>query len=226
MSVTNTKLNMSAKKFAVILSGSGVYDGAEIHESVMSLYALDLHKCTYQIFAPDIKQHHVINHITGEEMDESRNVLLESARIARGNIKPLAEYEVANFDVLLLPGGFGAAKNLSSFAFDGPDCKINPETEAAITATHKAGKPIGALCIAPVILAKLIPGVELTIGQDPGTSEAIDKMGGKSIKTKQQEVSIDRKNKVVTNSCYMLDSSLIDIAEGAKNTVGELLKLI
>ena len=159
-------------------------------------------------------------------MDESRNVLLESARIARGNIKPLAEYEVANFDVLLLPGGFGAAKNLSSFAFDGPDCKINPETEAAITATHKAGKPIGALCIAPVILAKLIPGVELTIGQDPGTSEAIDKMGGKSIKTKQQEVSIDRKNKVVTNSCYMLDSSLIDIAEGAKNTVGELLKLI
>lgn len=216
---------MASKKFAVIISGNGVYDGAEIHEAVMSLYAIHLNNCEYQIFAPDIKQHHVINHITGEEMNEERNVLTESARIARGNIKALSDFKAGDFDILLFPGGFGAAKNLSTFAFDGPDCSVNKDVEKAIIDMHKAGKPIGALCISPVIIAKVLQDVELTIGQDVETSEAIEAMGAKAVKTKQREITIDRKNKIVTNPCYMLDSSLVDIAEGAKNTVSALLEL-
>ena len=217
---------MPEKKIAVILSGNGVYDGAEIHEAVMSLYAIDLNNCSYQIFAPDIMQHHVVNHITGDEMPESRNVLIESARIARGNIKKLSEYKVADFDGLLFPGGFGVAKNLSSFAFDGPDCKVNTDTENAIKTTHQAGKPIGALCISPVVIAKVLQDVEVTIGQDPGTSEAIEKMGASALKTRPREIVIDQKNKIVTNPCYMLDSSIVDIAEGAKNTVKAMLDLM
>ncbi len=216
---------MSAKKFAIILSGNGVYDGSEIHEAVMSLYAIQLHNCTYQIFAPDVKQFHVINHLTGDEMNEERNVLVESARIARGNILALSEFNAADHDILLFPGGFGAAKNLSSFAFDGSDCTVNPDVEKAIIAMHAVGKPIGALCISPVILAKVLQNIEVTIGQDEETSTAIETMGAKALKTKQQEITIDYQNKIVTNPCYMLESSLIDIAEGAKNTVKALLEL-
>ena len=217
---------MSAKKIAVVLSGNGVYDGAEIHEAVMTIYAIDLNNCSYQLFAPDIEQHHVVNHLTGDEMNETRNVLIESARIARGNIKPLSDYNVADFDALMFPGGFGVAKNLSSFAFDGPDCNVDKDTEHAILATHQAGKPIGALCISPVIIAKVLESVEVTIGQDIETSEAIEKMGGVALKTNQQEIAVDRKNKIVTNPCYMLDSSVVDIAEGAKNTVKAMLEMM
>ena len=216
---------MSAKKFAVILSGNGVYDGAEIHEAVMSLYAINLNDCQYQIFAPDIRQYHVINHLSGEEMNEERNVLIEAARIARGEILPLSKFNAKDYDILLLPGGFGAAKNLSTFAFDGPECTVNEEVERAIISMHKANKPIGALCISPVILAKVLKDVEVTIGQDEGTSAAIETMGAKAVKTNKQEISIDYKNKVVTNPCYMLDSSVVDIAEGAKNTVKALIEL-
>ncbi len=216
---------MCVKKFAVILSGNGVYDGAEIHEAVMSLYAIQLNNCQYQIFAPDIKQHHVINHLNGEEMGEERNVLIESARIARGEILPLSNFDENNFDILLLPGGFGVAKNLSTFAFDGPECSVNAEVEKAILTMHKAGKAIGALCISPVILAKVLKDVEVTIGQDDETSAAIESMGAKAAKTNQQEITIDHKNKIVTNPCYMLDSSIVDIAEGAKNTVKALINL-
>lgn len=216
---------MAAKNFAVIISGNGVYDGVEIHEAVMSLYAIQLNKCHYQIFAPDIPQFHVINHLTGDEMDENRNVLIEGARIARGNIKALSEFDPKEFDILLFPGGFGAAKNLSTFAFDGADCVVNTEVENAIKGMHAAGKAIGALCISPVILAKVLKGVELTIGQDNETSSALETMGAISVKTKQQEITIDKQNKIVTSPCYMLDSSLVDIAEGAKNTVKALLEL-
>lgn len=216
---------MAAKKFAVVLSGSGVYDGAEIHESVMSLYAIQLNSCNYQIFAPDINQHHVINHISGDEMDEKRNVLVESARIARGQIKDLAEYDPQEYDILLFPGGFGAAKNLSSFAFDGPNCTINPDVEKAIINTFKAKKPIGALCISPVLLAKVLIKVEVTIGQDEGTSSALETMGAKAVKTSHREIIIDKENRIVTSPCYMLDANLLDIAEGAKNTVKALLEL-
>lgn len=214
------------KRFAVVLSGNGVYDGTEIHEAVMTLYAIDRNNSEYQIFAPDIEQHHVLNHLNGEEMREKRNVLVESARIARGNAKALTEYKVDHFDALIIPGGFGAAKNLSSFAFDGPDCSINKDLEKAILETHKAGKAIGALCIAPVILAKVLKNVSLTIGQDTGTSEALEKMGAKAKKTNAREITVDEKNRIVTNPCYMLDSSISDIAEGANNVVKAMLDLI
>ncbi|HPX05046.1 MAG TPA: isoprenoid biosynthesis glyoxalase ElbB, partial [Tenuifilaceae bacterium] len=154
---------MSKKRFAVVLSGCGVYDGAEIHEATMALYAIARNGGVYQVFAPDMEQHHVINHLTGEEMPEKRNVLVESARIARGNAKPLSELRTEEFDALIFPGGFGAAKNLSTWAFDGPLAKINPDVERVIADMHKAKKPIGALCIAPVLLAKLIKGASVTI---------------------------------------------------------------
>ena len=165
------------KKIAVVLSGSGVFDGSEVHETTMTLYAIMKNGATYEIFAPDIDQHHVINHITGKEMNEKRNVLIESARIARGEISDLAKFNASEFDALIIPGGFGAAKNLSTFAFDGADCKVNLDVEKAIRSMLEQKKPIGALCITPVIIAKLLGEVELTIGQDQGTADAIQKMG-------------------------------------------------
>ena len=116
--------------------------------------------CSYEIFAPDINQHHVINHITGEEMDETRNVLVESARIARGSIHDLKKFNPADFDGLLFPGGFGAAKNLSTWAFDGADATVLPEVEDAIRGMVSLKKPVGAICISPVILAKVLGEVQ------------------------------------------------------------------
>ncbi len=221
-----TEENMMAnKKVAVILSGCGVYDGAEIHESVLALLALDRQGADYQCFAPDIAQHHVINHITGDEMPESRNVLIEAARIARGDIKPLSEFDAAAFDALLLPGGFGAAKNLSTLAFDGAECTVNPELSNAVTAMAEAGKPIAALCIAPAVLAKILKGARVTIGSDAGTIGAIEAMGSAHQETTHAEVVIDEQMKLVTSPCYMLDASISQIAEGADNAVRELLKL-
>lgn len=214
------------KKFAVILSGNGVFDGSEIHEAVMTLYAISRNDAVYQVFAPDIDQHHVLNHLTGNEMNEKRNVLVESARIARGNAKSLSEYQVMDFDALIIPGGFGAAKNLSTFAFEGADCQVNPDLESAIRATHKAGKPIGALCIAPVILARVLGDVILTVGQDQGTTDALTKMGAKAVKTNAREIAKDLDNKIVTNPCYMLDSSIVDIAKGANKVVKTMLKMM
>jgi enhancing lycopene biosynthesis protein 2 len=211
------------KKFAVVLSGCGVFDGAEIHEATLTLLAIAKQGARYEIFAPDIPQHHVINHITGEEMDESRNVLVESARIARGKIKDLKLYDPNNFDALIFPGGFGAAKNLCDFAFNGADCTINPETEKAILKTAGKNKPIGALCISPVIFAKVFGDVEVTIGQDKGTAEAIEKMGATHITTNHGEVIVDEKNNLFTTPCYMLDANILDIAKGASNIVKAML---
>ncbi|MFN2395575.1 MAG: isoprenoid biosynthesis glyoxalase ElbB [Bacteroidales bacterium] len=214
------------KKFAVILSGSGVYDGAEIHEATLSMYQIKKQGADYEIFAPDIEQHHVINHLTGDEMKEKRNVMVEAARIARGKIKPLADFNVENFDAILFPGGFGVAKNLSSFAFDGDDCKVNPDTEKAIRAMHKAGKPIGALCISPVLVAKILGDVELTIGQDKDTADAVEKMGALHKNTSHGEVVIDAKNNVYTTPCYMLDANIVQIGDGAENIVRAILKTL
>ena len=214
------------QKIAVVLSGNGVFDGTEIHEATLTLYAIAKKGAVYEIFAPDIPQHHVINHITGEEMKETRNVLVESARIARGKIRSLAGFSGKDFDALILPGGFGAAKNLSTFAFDGADCKVNPDVEKAIKDMISLGKPVGALCISPVILAKILGDVELTIGQDPGTAEAIEKMGATHTKTSHGEVVIDEKYKVVTTPCYMLDATIDQIGEGAENVVEAVLKIV
>jgi len=218
---------MSTKKqTAVILSGCGVYDGAEIHESVLTLLAIAKNNADYTIFAPDIEQHHVINHLKGEETNEKRNVLIEASRIARGNIKALSEYNPKAFDALFLPGGFGVAKNLSSFAFEGANCKVDPETEQAIIETYKAQKPIGALCISPVVIAKILDNVIVTIGQDKETAEAIEQMGSKHSTTNHGEVVIDKTNKIATTPCYMLDANIIQIAEGAENIVKAVLKMV
>lgn len=214
------------KNFAVILSGCGVFDGAEIHETTLSMYAIKKQGANYEVFAPDIDQYHVINHITGQPMDEKRNVLIESARIARGKIKPLAEFNADNFDAILFPGGFGAAKNLSTFAFDGPDCQINEDVKKAVLSMHKASKPIGAICISPVIISKLLGKVELTIGDDKDTAQAIEKMGSKHKNTNHGEVVIDPENNVFTTPCYMLDADIMQIGEGAENIIRAILKSI
>lgn len=213
-------------QIAVVLSGCGVYDGAEIHESVLTLLALNRHGATYHCFAPDMDQAHVINHITGDEMDEKRNVLIESARIARGAIQPLSDYKAADFDAIIFPGGFGAAKNLCTLAFEGPECNVNDEVVRAVKETAEASKPIGALCIAPAMMAKILDGANVTIGQDEGTIGAIEAMGGTHTKTLQGETVTDAKFKLVTSPCYMLDSSISQIADGAENTVKKVLELI
>ena len=214
------------KKFAIVLSGCGVFDGAEIHEATLTMLAVMKQGAQYEIFAPDINQHHVVNHITGEEMPEQRNVLIESARIARGQIKDLKLYDPNNFDALIFPGGFGAAKNLCDFAFKGADCTVNTDVEKAILKTAGKNKPIGALCISPVIFAKIFGDVEVTIGQDAGTAEAIEKLGATHIQTNHGEVVFDEKNNLFTTPCYMLDANILDIAKGASNIVKAMLEII
>ncbi len=215
-----------SKKFAIVLSGCGVYDGSEIHEATLSMYAIAKNGGEYEIFAPDIDQHHVINHVTGEEMDEKRNVLIESARIARGEIKSLDKFSAGNFDALLFPGGFGAAKNLSTWAFDGPGASVNEEVERSVKEMVNAGKPIGALCISPVLLAKILENPELTIGQDKDTIEALEVVGAKHKTTSHGEVVVDEKFKIVTTPCYMLDASIDQIGTGAENVVKKLMDMV
>lgn len=218
---------MSSKpSIAVILAGCGNKDGAEIHESTLTLWAIHRHGADYQCYAPDKKQHHVLNHITGEEMAEERNVLIESARIARGNIKSLAQFDATAHDVLILPGGFGAAKNLCSYAFDGPECTVDESVAAAVRAMHAAKKPIGALCIAPVILARLLPNVMVTVGSDLQTADNITRMGARHQKTTHGEIAVDTTNRVVTTPCYMLDARVDQIGEGAERLVIALLEMV
>lgn len=214
------------KKFAVLLSGCGVFDGAEIHEATLSLLAIAREGCSYEIFAPDINQHHVINHITGEEMDETRNVLIESARIGRGNIRNLKQFNPAIFDGLLLPGGFGAAKNLSTWAFEGVGSSILPEVEEAITGMVALKKPVGALCISPVILAKIFGNVNLTIGDDESTIDALESLGANHVYATHGEVVVDPGQKLITTPCYMLDATIDQIADGASNVVDAMIKLM
>jgi enhancing lycopene biosynthesis protein 2 len=217
---------MSKRNFAVILSGCGHQDGAEIHESTLTLWAIHKHGADYQCFAPDIPQYHVLNHITGEEMNDKRNVLIESARIARGNISELTTFKTDKFDALILPGGFGAAKNLSNYAFNGADCEVEDSVAQAITAMHAAGKPIGALCISPVLLARTLEKTKLTIGQDPATIANIEKMGASHECTYEGEIVVDTDNRIVTTPCYMLDSRVDKIAAGADRLVAALLRMM
>ena len=212
-------------KFAVVLSGCGVYDGAEIHEAVMTLLAVNRHGASYQVFAPDVMQHHVVNHLTGEIMNESRNVLTESARIARGRIKPLREYRAENFDGIIFPGGFGVAKNLCSYAFDGPEMKIDRIVEKAIRETHSAGKPITALCIAPVLITRILGDIEVTVGSEGDTAADITTMGGTHLKAGNGEIVVDKKHRIITSPCYMLDASIMDIEAGASEAVKAMVEL-
>jgi len=213
------------KKIAVVLAGNGVYDGAEIHEATLTLLAIHRNGALYQCFAPDMEQAHVINHITGEVMPETRNVLVEAARIARGNIKSLKEYKATDYNALIFPGGFGVAKNLCTFAFDGANCKVNSDVERVIRETVVAEKPIGALCISPVLLAKVLVDVDITIGNDPGTSDEVEKLGATHVITTHGEIVVDEKYKLVTTPCYMLDANIGQIADGAENLVRKVIEL-
>ncbi len=214
------------KKIAVILAGCGVYDGAEIIEATMSMYAIVNNGAEYQCFAPDIIQHHVINHITGTEMPESRNVLIEAARLARGEIKALESFNVDDFDAVIFPGGFGVAKNLSNFAFKGADCEVNPQIRNIVETMVTKHKPIGALCIAPAMIARILKNVHVTVGDDKNTAQAIEKMGGVHENKQHNQVCVDTKYKVVTAPCYMLKSNIVDIANDADAAVKALLSLM
>jgi enhancing lycopene biosynthesis protein 2 len=212
------------KKFAVVLAGCGVQDGAEIHEAVLTLLAIKKHGADYEVFAPDVSQHHVIDHTTGKEMNEKRNVLVESARITRGKIKPLSEFQARNFDALVFPGGFGVAKNLCSYAFDGPDCKVNPDVEKAVKDMASLQKPIGAMCISPVVISQILGNVEVTIGADIKTAQHIEKMGAKHIVTTHGEVIKDKHRPIYTTPCYMLDANILQIELGTYNLIGSIVK--
>lgn len=214
------------KKVAVVLSGNGVFDGSEIHEATLTLYAIVKNGGIYEIFAPDIDQHHVINHITGEPMPEKRNVLVESARIARGKIKNLADFKAADFDALIFPGGFGVAKNLCTYAFDGVNCKVNKDVEKAIISMHSAKKPIGALCISPVLLAKVLGTINITIGLDKNTAADIKNLGAIHTETNHGEIVIDKMNKIVTTPCYMLNATIAQIGDGANNLVKAIFDFV
>jgi enhancing lycopene biosynthesis protein 2 len=219
-------MNKCMKRFAIFLSGCGVSDGAEIHEAVMTMLAIDKFDCSYDIFAPDIPQAHVINHLTGEVSNEKRNVLVEAARIARGKIINAAEFEAGKYDALIFPGGFGVAKNFCTYAFDGVKCSVNPIIEKAIKDMHMAGKPIGAMCISPVLITRVLGQVTTTIGTDPSTAHDLEKMGGYHIESSIAEVVSDRVNKIFTTPCYMLNSRISEIALGAENLIKTILNFI
>ena len=216
------------KKIGVILSGCGVYDGTEIHEAVLTLLSLDKAQAEAVCFAPDIPQRHVVNHLTGEVSEnETRNVLVESARIARGSIRNLRDIDTMILDGLIIPGGFGAAKNLSDYAVAGAKCEVLPEVADAIMRFRQSGKPIGFLCIAPVIAAKLFgpDGVEVTIGSDQQTAEDIEAMGAKHVNAPVEEIIVSPGAKIVSTPAYMLGPSINDIAKGIDKLVAKVLEL-
>jgi len=218
---------MGKLRFAVILAGCGNKDGAEIQESVLTLLAIDQLGGEYQCFAPDVNQARVLNFLTNEELSEKRNVLVESARIARSKIKALADYQVKEFDILVLPGGFGVAYNLCTFATQGAQMTVNQDVERAVLSTYQAKKPIGALCISPVIIGKLIPQAQLTFGQDEKVSGIFEQMGAKIINTTPVDIVVDQANKIVTTPCYMqADARISQLAQGIEKCIQALIKLV
>lgn len=215
------------KRVGVLLSGCGVFDGAEIHESVLTLLFLDRMGAEVICTAPNMDQLHVLNHMSQEEMDEKRNVLTESARIARGNIVDLKSLDEKQIDALIIPGGFGAAKNLSNFAVKGPDATVHPEVKRILDQMLSAGKPIGAICIAPATLAKAAAThqPEVTIGSDMGTAAAIENMGGKHLVCNVEDICVDSKNKIVSTPAYMLGPGIKEVAQGIEKLVEKVLSL-
>ncbi|ENO1791977.1 isoprenoid biosynthesis glyoxalase ElbB [Vibrio alginolyticus] len=214
------------KKVAVILSGSGVYDGSEIHEAVLALYAIEKAGATWHCFAPNIDQLHVINHLTGDEMDETRNVLIESARIARGNIDDVAKLNVDEYDALLLPGGFGAAKNLTDFAVSGAECSINTHVAQACRTFANSKKPAGYLCISPVIIPMIYEqGVKGTVGNDEAVSIAFNQMGGEHTTCPVEDIVFDEKHLVLSTPAYMLAENISQAASGIEKLVSKLIKI-
>ena len=225
-------------KIGVLLSGNGVFDGSEIQEAVFTLLAIDEKGAEAVCMAPDVDQHHVLNHITGEEMNEKRNVLVESARIARGKIRNLADVSAADLDALVLPGGFGAAKNLTKWAFSGPEGEILPDVKRIINEFVAEGKPVCGLCMGPTVIARALEGTsyhpKLTVGttEEPSPYEidaisaGMEKTGAEAVMKKITEVLVDPENKIVTAPCYMMEASVTQIRENIKMAMNELVKLI
>jgi enhancing lycopene biosynthesis protein 2 len=213
------------KKFAIILSGCGVYDGSEIHESVLTMLAITQQAGSYRCFAPNVNQYHVVNHLTGEIAEqESRNVLVESARIARGDIENINELNVDEFDALVLPGGFGAAKNLCDFAINGTDATMNAEVLAVCQAFAKAGKPAGYICISPAMIALVYgQGSEGTIGTDSDIAAQLTTMGLTHVNCPVNDVVIDEKNNVISTPAYMLANNIAEAAQGINKLVTTLI---
>lgn len=226
----------SCPKVAVVLSGSGVYDGTEIHEACATLSHLTREGAEPICYAPDLKQMHVVDHLKGTPADnESRNVLVESARIARGNIKPLSELKASSVDAVVFPGGFGAAKNLSDFAVNGESCNLNSEVSHVIKDFHSAKKPIALCCISPVLAARAIRGVTVTLGKNDdgsgkwphaGAIDAAKKMGANIEMKNVNEVCVDKKNLVVTSPAFMYDGKYHEIYDGIGMMIKQLMGLI
>ncbi len=215
------------KKVAVVLSGCGVYDGSEIYEAVITLLRLNHHGAEVQCLAPDIEQMHVINHLTGEVMaGETRNVLVEAARLARGEVKDLATADAADFDAVIVPGGFGAAKNLSTFAVSGSEMEINQDFAGFIGNMRMAGKPVGLVCIAPAMTGKLFgEGARCTIGTDRETADAIESTGAVHVNCSVEEICVDEANKLVTTPAFMLAGNIGEAAAGINKLVDRVLAL-
>ncbi|MCV2510434.1 isoprenoid biosynthesis glyoxalase ElbB [Leclercia pneumoniae] len=214
------------KKVGVVLSGCGVYDGAEITESVLTLLALSRGGAQAICFAPDKVQSDVINHLTGEVMADSRNVLIEAARIARGDIHPLNMAKAEALDALIVPGGFGAAKNLSNFAAQGSQCEVDDDLKALAQQMHQQGKPLGFICIAPALLPKIFDfPLRLTIGTDIDTAEVIEEMGGEHVPCPVEDIVVDEDNKIVTTPAYMLAQTIAEAAAGIDKLVARVLVL-
>lgn len=216
-----------SKKVAVILAGSGVYDGSEIHEAVITLLALDRQDAEVQCFAPNMPQLHVVNHLTGEVSEgDGRNVLIEAARIARGEIKDVVELEASQFDALIIPGGFGVAKNLCDFALNGADMTMNDDVLLAAQSFKTASKPIGLMCIAPVMAAAIFgQGVQCTIGTDTETAAVLSALGADHINAAVNHVVVDESNKLVTTPAYMLAETISQAADGIEELVERVLEL-
>ncbi len=216
-------------KAAVILSGCGYMDGAEIRESVLTLLYLDEHNVETTIYAPDVSQHHVVNHLTGEPDDtQTRQVLQEAARIARGDVLALEELDMEAYDALLIPGGFGVAKNLSNFAFKGNDATVYEEFGRVVQECHEAGKPIGAICIAPVLVANILKGAnaKMTIGDDPACTEAICAFGNRHDNAATIDAVIDTEARIASCSAYMRDDArLSDVATGIRKVVEAVINM-
>ncbi len=216
-----------SKRVGVILSGCGFLDGSEIHESVFTLYFLSKYKAITSIFAPDINQMHVINHTTKDVASEVRNVLIESARIARGKIQPLAKAKIDEIDAVILPGGFGAAKNLSNFATKGSEAELNPQLKEFLAMAFKAKKPVGAICISPALIALFFKGSEthplLSIGNDTQTAKTLELMGAKHKNRSVSDIEYDEKLKIVTTPAYMFDASIAEVGDGIEKLVKKIL---
>lgn len=220
-----------SKRIGVILSGCGVYDGSEIHESVIAILALNRAGAEIMMMAPDRNQVHVINHLTGEVAEgETRNVLVESARIARGNILDIAAVQADELDAIVMPGGFGAAKNLCDFAFKGSECELDIDVSRLIQDMHRAGKPIVAMCIAPAVATKALTAIgvkpTITIGNDAETAAELEKMGGHHHVQGVEGVEIDSENRLISTPAYMIGPEIKDVAEGIENTIDQLMKML